>query len=227
VKIRGYRVELGEIEAVLGQHPAIASCAAAVRPDGQGSVRLAAYYVPRHQVAIPELKALLQQHLPDYMVPSAFMELPELPKTANGKVDRKRLPDPALTLKSVEGEAETPRTRLERIIAEVWQELLKLERVGVRENFFELGGHSLLAMQVTARVRKKTGLRLDIGAVFEHPTVSGFASHVSDRLLAENVSAAEVMDAAREQRAISAETDRWHAPEMSNLGREAEQVLTT
>jgi amino acid adenylation domain-containing protein len=203
VKIRGYRIELGEIEAVFGQHPAIASCAVSMRAGADGNSRLVAYYVTRGRVSVQGIREELEKHLPEYMIPSAFVELAELPKTANGKIDRLHLPDPAETEQQVRPAQESPRTRLERIIADVWKELLKLDQIGVRENFFELGGHSLLAMQVAARVRKKTGLRLDIGAVFENPTVERFAAHISDRLLEENAALEEeLLSVAREQQAF-------------------------
>jgi acyl-coenzyme A synthetase/AMP-(fatty) acid ligase len=158
VKIRGFRIELGEIEAQLAESPDVRESVVIAHKEASGEKRLLAYVVPADEAVNPaELAAALRTYmaarLPDYMVPAAFVRIPSLPLTPNGKLDRDRLPAP-------DGEAyaqpayEAPQGRLEIIIAQVWQELLNLERIGRNDNFFELGGHSLLAMRVVEHLRQ-------------------------------------------------------------------------
>jgi acyl carrier protein len=151
------------------------------RPDGAGELRLAAYLVAAG--APPPLGAL-RRHvgstLPDYMVPSAFVFLEALPLSANGKVDRRRLPEPAAGGPERERGYVPPRTPLEAALAEVWAEVLRAERVGVHDNFFELGGHSLKATQVTTRIEEAFGVELPLRALFETPTVAGLAERVAE-----------------------------------------------
>jgi amino acid adenylation domain-containing protein len=179
VKVRGHRIELGEIESVLGQHPAVREAVVTVREDVPGDKRLVAYVVPNHQLplAIGELRGLLKDKLPDYMVPAAFVELEALPLTPNNKVDRRNLPPPP-----GERQAEdlyiAPQNELERVIAGIWQDLLQVDRVGVADNFFDLGGHSLLATLVVARVRKALRVDLPLRTLFDTPTVAGLAESV-------------------------------------------------
>jgi len=179
VKIRGFRVELGEIEAVLDTHPAVREAVVLCREDRPGEKRLVAYVVPGQQgtfTATP-LRQFLQRHLPDYMVPGAFVVMESLPLTANGKLDRKALPAP-------EGERQVQQTYVppgsdtERRIADVWREVLQVEKIGVHDDFFELGGHSLLAIRLTSRLRDALSLELPLGSVFEYPTVAGLATYV-------------------------------------------------
>ena len=162
VKVRGYRIELGEIEATLARHPAIAVTAVIVREDVAGDARIVAYVVPRDDTDYTdtELRKHLRKTLPDYMVPQHFVELDRLPLTPNGKVDRKALPAPA----GAGADARVvvaPRTDAERMLAELFQDTLKLGGVSVHDNFFDLGGHSLLCFQVIAKVQEKTGVRLN------------------------------------------------------------------
>ena len=177
VKIRGMRVELGEIEAALDRHPQVREAAVLVK-DG----RLAAYVATAGGLAalrINELHAFLEQRLPAYMVPQAWALLDELPLTPNGKVDRRALARvPAEPLEASRGEHLAPRTGVERALARIWAELLKLDRVGVRDNFFHLGGHSLLATQVVSRVRRVFGVELEIRSLFEEPTVEALARRI-------------------------------------------------
>jgi acyl-coenzyme A synthetase/AMP-(fatty) acid ligase/acyl carrier protein len=187
VKVRGHRIELGEIESVLGRHPAVREAVVTVREDVPGDKRLVAYVVPNRQLplGIGELRSLLKDKLPDYMVPAAFVELEALPLTPNNKVDRRNLPPPP-----GERQAEdlyiAPQNELERIIAGIWQDLLQVDRVGVDDNFFELGGHSLLATQVMARVRKVLRVDLPLRTLFDTPTVARLAESVETlRWLAE------------------------------------------
>jgi amino acid adenylation domain-containing protein/FkbH-like protein len=177
VKIRGMRVELAEVEATLAEHPVVRQCAVVVREDERGDNSLAAYVaaVGDRAPSPAELRRYLQARLPEYMVPSAFVAIAELPLTANGKLDRKALPavSPAV---AVGGQG--PRTPVEEILAGIWAEVLRRESVGVKENFFDLGGHSLLATQLVSRVREAFQVELPLRALFESPTVEGLAEAV-------------------------------------------------
>ena len=180
VKIRGYRIELGEIEAALSQHPAIREVAVLAREDTPGEKRLVAYVVAENAPAdlVDELRAQLCASLPDYMVPSAFVTLDALPLTPVGKVDRKALPVPDGTAYAARG-YEAPVGEVESTLAQIWADVLKLERVGRNDHFFELGGHSLLAMSVIERMRR-AGLNADVRALFTTPTLAGFAVATED-----------------------------------------------
>ena len=178
VKVRGFRIELGEIETTLRAHPSIRDAVAVVREDSTGDRRLVAYLVAGDG-AIPEtgeLRAHLKASLPEYMVPSAFVVLNELPRTPNGKVDRKALPAPDASAESTAYVA--PRTAAEERLAGVFAEVLGVERVGAHDDFFDLGGHSLLAMRVVARLREALGVELPVRALFEAPTVAGLAPRI-------------------------------------------------
>jgi hypothetical protein len=179
VKIRGFRIELGEIEAVLAAHPEVETAVVVFRDD-----RLVAYVVPAPEQApdVAELRGFLALRLPAYMVPAAFVSLPVLPLTPNGKIDRRALPAPELS-RSV-AEPTPPRTPLEKEVAEVWREVLGVERVGVEDNFWELGGHSLLATKVLSRLCDSLGLDLPLQSLFETPTLEGFARNVGQHMLA-------------------------------------------
>ncbi|MFL5542922.1 MAG: amino acid adenylation domain-containing protein, partial [Longimicrobiaceae bacterium] len=176
VKLRGFRVELGEIEAALGRHPGVERCVVAAREDAPGEKRLVAYVVGGAEP--DELREHLRRSLPEYMVPAAFVRLGALPLSPNGKVDRRALPAPGSA-----GEEEryaAPRTPLEEVVAEIWAEVLGRERVGVRESFFELGGHSLLATRVASRLRAVFGVELTLRALFEAPTVAELTARVAE-----------------------------------------------
>jgi amino acid adenylation domain-containing protein len=180
VKIRGYRIEPGEVEAVLRRHPEVAGAVVQVREDVPGDRRLVAYVVPAPQVADPELperiRGHLQSQLPAYMLPSAVVMLDALPLTPNGKVDRRALPAPSV--RREDAPAAEPRTEVERTLAGVWMEVLRVERVYLDDSFFDLGGHSLLASQVVTRVRDALGVDLPLARVFEVPTLAGLAAAV-------------------------------------------------
>ncbi|HSU83145.1 MAG TPA: phosphopantetheine-binding protein, partial [Thermoanaerobaculia bacterium] len=173
VKVRGHRVELGEIAAGLERHPTVGRAVAVLREDTPGDQRLVAYFTGEETVADSELRSFLRAELPDAMVPSAFVRLDRLPLSAHGKVDRASLPPPDAAL---ERDYLPPRTPLERTLAGIWAELLRLEQVGVQDNFFELGGHSLLALQLIARIRQATGVETPVRALFESPTVAALAT---------------------------------------------------
>ena len=162
VKIRGFRIELGEIEAVLSQHPKVRQNVVIVREDTPGNKRLVAYVAskPELNLTIEDLRETLKQQLPDYMIPSCFVQLEEFPLTANGKVDRRALPRPELVL---EQEIVAPRNELEEKLAEIWQDVLGIDTVSVTADFFDLGGHSLLAVNLLTEIEKtfKTSVTLE------------------------------------------------------------------
>jgi amino acid adenylation domain-containing protein len=178
VKVRGYRIELGEIEAALAAHPQVRECAATVREE-TGGARLAAYLVaaPGARPAPGELRAFLGQRLPEPLVPSVFVVLDALPRTANGKVDRRRLPAPGPPPGEAQAEV-APRTAAEVTLAEIWSEVLGRDAVSVEGDFFELGGHSLLAMRVVSRIRTAFDVELPLRSIFQHPTVAQLAAAV-------------------------------------------------
>jgi nonribosomal peptide synthetase DhbF len=173
VKLRGFRIELGEIEARLSELPEVAQCAVVMREDVTGDKRLVGYVVAAEGASIDGsgLRTELGKKLPEYMIPSAIVELERLPLTANGKLDRRALPAPEW--KSQEYEA--PEGELESQIARVFAEVLHVERVGRNDNFFELGGHSLLATRVISQLREKLQIELSLRSMFEAPTVMGLA----------------------------------------------------
>ncbi|WP_437334473.1 amino acid adenylation domain-containing protein [Sorangium sp. So ce394] len=172
VKLRGFRIELGEIEARLAEHPGVRGAVAIVREDRPEDRRLVAYVAAAEGVSPEQLRRALREQVPDYMVPSAFVVLDELPRTPHGKIDRRALPAPAA---EGAGEAAAPRTQAEEALAGIWAELLGRTAVGVRENFFELGGDSILALQVVARARA-AGLSIAPRQIFQHQTVAELAA---------------------------------------------------
>ncbi|MEX5594535.1 amino acid adenylation domain-containing protein [Pseudomonas orientalis] len=180
VKIRGFRIELGEIEARLATHAAIQEAVVLAREDAPGDKRLAAYFTwAAEPVGIDSLRAHLQEQLPDYMVPSAYMSLERLPLTANGKIDRKALPVPALQAPA-DRVFEPPRDALEHRLGQLWADVLKLEQVGRDDSFFELGGHSLLAIRLVG-LMEEAGLQVSLAELFEHVSVANVASMLRER----------------------------------------------
>ncbi|MEW6367293.1 MAG: amino acid adenylation domain-containing protein [Acidobacteriota bacterium] len=177
VKIRGFRIELGEIEACLAEHPDVQDCVVLAREDDPGEKRLVAYLVPRegHRRPSGDVRAWLRAKLPEYMVPAAFVMLDSLPLTPNGKVDRDALPAPEGDAADAGRAFAGPRTPVEEVVAGIWADVLKLDRIGIHDSFFDLGGHSLLATQVISRVRQALRVDLPLRRLFDTPTVSGLA----------------------------------------------------
>jgi amino acid adenylation domain-containing protein len=177
VKIRGHRIEPGEIEATLGDHPDVEnSLVVAHRRAGEQEARLVAYAAPRagHTLDVAELRAWLGRTLPAYMVPAIFVPLDAFPMTANGKIDRRALPDPEAHRALGAGAYLAPRTRTERVVAETWAEVLALPRVGARDNFFELGGDSIRAIKVVGALRRR-GIDLTVQNLLVHQNVEALA----------------------------------------------------
>jgi amino acid adenylation domain-containing protein len=174
VKIRGFRIELGEIEAVLAEHPHIRENVVVAWPDQAGNDRLVAYIVLHQasELTASQLRNYLKEKLPEYMIPSVLTILEALPSTPNGKVDRQALPAPEGGHLSCESTFVPPRTSTEKLLAEIWSEVLGLERVGIYDNFLELGGHSLLAIQVISRVREALSLEVPLRSLFESLTIA-------------------------------------------------------
>jgi amino acid adenylation domain-containing protein len=183
LKIRGFRVEPGEIEAALAGHPGVRQAAVRASEDAGGNARLVAYAVTTTEVSSEELHAFLGNSLPDYMIPSAFVSLDSMPLTASGKIDRLALPDPDTLHAGREAHYVAPRDEVEEEITRIWGELLGIERVGVFDDFFELGGHSLLATQVIMRVRRVYG-DVPLQAMFMAPTPAGLAEAVRETVAA-------------------------------------------
>jgi amino acid adenylation domain-containing protein len=179
VKVRGFRIELGEIETVLTEHPAVQLAVVAAREDAPGDKRLVAYIVPKPEqhLNITEARAHLKQSLPDYMLPSAVVELEALPLTPNGKVDRKALPKPEYQAPVSAGSI-PPHDEMEEQLLKIWQEVLNIMAVGVTDNFFDLGGHSLLAVRLVDEIRKQTGVEIPLTALFQGATIEHLANIV-------------------------------------------------
>ena len=187
VKIRGFRIELGEIEARLREHPGVREAMVVAREDSPGDKQLVAYYTGGADLEAKDLRAHVGAALPGYMVPVAYVKLDALPLNANGKLDRKTLPAP-------EGEAfgsrdyEAPVTTMEQILAEIWAEVLKVERMGRRDNFFDLGGHSLTAVRLLARIEEEIGRRYSLSLLFKAPTIEHFSKEMGKIHESESIS---------------------------------------
>ncbi|MCW3089278.1 MAG: linear pentadecapeptide gramicidin synthetase LgrD, partial [Ferruginibacter sp.] len=177
IKIRGYRVELGEIEGVLQECGMVRQAVVLAKGDSTGSKRLVAYIVPEGIFDKSGIINCMKSQLPEYMVPALLIEMDSLPVTRNGKIDRRALPDPDGT-QLLQNEYVAPRNEVEQALADIWQELLKIERVGIHDNFFELGGHSLLAIRVVHLFNGTMNFDLSVKNVFIHPTIAGLAAFI-------------------------------------------------
>jgi len=225
VKIRGYRIELGEIETRLLEHEVVREAVVVAREESGGEKRLVAYYTvgargsgrEAEGVSAEQLRGYLKESLPDYMVPAALVELEQMPLTPNGKIDRKLLPKPEGVLRRQGLTYVSARNELENQVAEVWQRLLQLDRVGIHDNFFDLGGHSLLLARVHAELQQVLSRKLSIVDLFRHPTIADFAEFLSqgasDSVMTEAV--AEKLEAGkarlRQQRARRGRAARGEA----------------
>jgi amino acid adenylation domain-containing protein len=206
VKIRGQRIEPGEIEVVLKAQPGVRDAVVLLREDVPGRPRLVAYAVG-HALSAGGLKAALALKLPDVMVPAAVVVLASLPTLPSGKLDRGALPAPEQRAEAAAPVA--PRTPTERALGQIWQEVLRTDAVGVHDHFFELGGHSLLATQVLARLRARLGVELALRTVFERPTLEALAAEVDLALAAE---VDRTLAAAAAAAACTAQAEAPHAP---------------
>ncbi len=179
VKIRGFRIEIAEIETTLSQHPTVKETVVLAREDQPGNKRLVAYIVPETETTqdvVPELKQYLKEKLAEYMIPSAFVVLSELPLTPSGKVNRRGLPVPDISSFSQPENFVAPRDCIEEQLAQMWSEILNINPVGVKSNFFELGGHSLLAVNLMAKIKKSFGKQLPLSTLLTNPTIEDLGS---------------------------------------------------
>ena len=193
MKVRGFRVELGEIEAVLGRHPAVGETVVVTRDlDGQaGDPRLVAY-LTGDGIEVDDLRRLLASRLPDYMVPSFFVVLAALPRNPHGKIDRRALPAPDASGLATGQERVAPRTATEKELARMWQDLLGVEEVCAGDNFFYVGGHSLLATRLLSQVRERFAVELPLTTIFEGPTLAELAEAVDVAMWAAEETEADV-----------------------------------
>jgi amino acid adenylation domain-containing protein len=220
VKLRGFRIELGEIEAVLASHEAVSECAVVIRGEEGKEKSIVAYTVAREDESLAtttsELRRWLKQRLPEYMLPTAFVPLKQLPLLPNGKVDRRALPAPDQARPQLEEVFVAPQTAMEKTLAEVWSQVLKVEAVGIHDNFFDLGGHSLLMVQVHNKLQESLGRNITMVELFQYPTISTLAHHLSEtksepqqsNVVAESRTRAETRRAALRQRQQSREAQR-------------------
>jgi len=193
IQLRGFRIELGEIESVLGQHPQLREVVLSIYEPAPGDKRLVAYVVA-HDPAAPtlsELQDFLKPQLPEFMIPSAFVFLDELPLTPNGKLDRNALPMPDMNRQELDVDFIAPRSQVEKQLAEIWRDVLRINRIGIHDNFFDLGGQSLLAMQVITRVSEQLSVEIPLARLFEMPTIADLAK------LIENTRASAPNDSSR------------------------------
>jgi hypothetical protein len=205
VKVRGFRIELEEIEAILARHPAADEAVVMVREDNPEDAGLVAYVAAKPECfpTVSELRSFLKSKLPEYMVPSAIVILDALPLMPNGKIDRRALPAPNQTRPDLEDTFALPRTAIEQVLVQIWSTVLGIERVGIHDNFFDLGGHSLLATRVISRVREVFRLDLGLRVLFEAPTVAEFALRVEESIS----SASEVAELGRTLAEVEALSD--------------------
>lgn len=180
VKIRGYRIELGEIETALGAHPWLREAVVIVREDTPGDQRLVAYIVAKQKApSASELRDYLRRSLPEYMVPNDIVSLDRLPLTPNGKIDRKQLPTPSQMTTAQAVEYVAPTEGLQQLIANIWQETLKLQSVSVKDNFFDLGGHSLLIVRVHQLLKERIEKPISLTDLYRFPTIKSLTDFLS------------------------------------------------
>jgi amino acid adenylation domain-containing protein len=191
VKVRGFRIELGEVERSIALLGGVKDNVVVVREDLPGEKQLVAYLVPgeatlakadpqAQEALIDQVRDQLRDRLPNYMMPTAFVLLPQLPLTANGKVDKRQLPQPVQRSQTMEMKYVAPRNAKEKRLAAIWSEVLRVEHVGIHDNFFDLGGQSMAAIQILGRVEEQFGKKLSLSALFQAPTISAFAKLLQD-----------------------------------------------
>ncbi len=188
VKIRGFRIELDEIAAVLKEITGIRQSVVTVHKDATGNKKLVAYIVGTEEISDTRMRSYLQTKMPGYMVPATFISLPELPLTANGKIDRSALPAPDFNRQSIEKKYVAPQNEIEELIHEIWSEVMQIEKIGIHDHFIELGGDSLTAIRVVIRINEAAELNLPINIIFQKNTIAQLAEYVEDtirQLLAE------------------------------------------
>ncbi|MCB8954285.1 MAG: amino acid adenylation domain-containing protein [Ardenticatenales bacterium] len=207
VKIRGFRIEPGEIEARLTEHPQVGQAAVIAREDTPGNSYLTAYVVgiEDHALNVNEIRAFLQEKLPDYMIPTSIVMLEAMPLTTSGKLDRRMLPTPERVRPELDGGYVAPRTLSEEMLTELWAETLGIEQPGIYDNFFELGGHSMLVIQLMAKVQDVFQVELSLRLFFEQPTIAELALALDEILLTEieGLSEEEVMALLEDEEALS------------------------
>ena len=204
IRVRGFRVEIGEIETVLGRHPEVKRCVVVPKKAARGETALVGYLVPEKYPgpATSQLKSYLAEHLPQHMIPSCFITLDALPLSANGKVSRKDLPEPPEHDLSLE-DYTPPRNELEARLAKLWEEALGVKRVGIRDNFFRLGGHSLIAAALVIKLRAELDADISIRNLFEAPTIESFLERIdrpldiSPQMLRERKASIEALSSVR------------------------------
>jgi amino acid adenylation domain-containing protein len=197
VKVRGYRIELKEVEQRLLEAEGVKQAVVVARADGAADKRLVAYVVPRQETALEpgRLRAHLRERLPEYMIPSLFVSLDQLPLTPNGKIDRKALPDPEPVIR----EYTPPRNATEADLASIWSAVLRADKIGVYDNFFDMGGYSLLAIQVISRARESFGVDLPVRRLFDNPTIAEMALAIEDaRMTADEIAETDLIEALEE-----------------------------
>ena len=211
VKVRGFRIELGEIETALGQRPDIRENVVVAREDKPGHKRLVGYVVanqanadlagssPTETTHWPQLRRFLEGKLPDYMIPSAFVVLDALPRTPNGKVDRKALPAPDTEAVGARNSYVPPANETEKVLTEIWAHVLGLEKVGVRDDVFDLGGDSILIFQIATRATQ-AGLKLSPAQLFRHRTITELAKEVENEKSVKPSGSQPIMPVSREGR---------------------------
>jgi len=230
VKWHGYRVELGEIESVLREAEGVREVVVQLVEDGREDKRLVAYIVAEAEADLPtsKLRSYVQAHLPGYMVPSAFVQLPSFPLTPSGKIDREVLPMPD-QYKASDDAFEAPRTQVEQTIARIWQETLHVQQVSVHDNFFDLGGHSLILVQVQERVREVFARDISLLDLFTYPTISALAEHLQQKQreklsLEQSYTRAEIRQVSRQRRRQIAQSTPLSP--RTQVGREERQVTS-
>jgi len=174
-KVRGHRVELGEIESVLQHSPGVREAVVVMRPDDTGDQQLVAYLTAAPPPVVEELRRFLSHHLPDYMIPATYVVLDRLPLTPNGKIDRAALPAPDAARPALATTFAAPRAGTEQAIAGIWSQVLHVKNPGAEDNFFDLGGHSLRVAQVQAKLHEQHGIELPLLALFQYPTIRALA----------------------------------------------------